>query len=81
PGELGLLINRLMQRRKVTDALELLKAGDELYPQEPRFFARSGEAYATIGDREQAIRMYEKAAALSPFGTESMEMLRRLKAR
>lgn len=79
PGQIGIVVNRLMQRRKAAEALELLAVAREAFPQEPGFFARSGEAYAAVGKREEAIRMYEQAAALMPHGTESMEMLRRLK--
>jgi len=68
-----------MQKRRLAEALELLNVGRELYPEEPGFWARTGEVYATLGDREQAIRMYEKAQALLPAGSESMEMLRRLR--
>lgn len=79
PGQLAIAINRLMQKRRIADALELLNAGRELYPEDAGYWARSGEAYATLGDREQAIRMYEKAQALFPGGSESIEMLRRLR--
>jgi len=57
----------------------LLNVGRDLYPEEAGFWARSGEVYATLGDREQVIRMYEKAQSLFPAGSESMEMLRRLR--
>jgi polyisoprenoid-binding protein YceI len=78
-GQLGIAINRLMQKRRIAEALDLLNVGRELYPEEAGFWARTGEVYATLGDREQAIRMYEKAQALLPAGSESMEMLRRLR--
>jgi polyisoprenoid-binding protein YceI len=78
-GQLGIAINRLMQKRRIADALELLNAGRELYPDDAGFWARSGEAYATLGDRQEAIRMYEKAQALFPGGSEALEMLRRLR--
>ncbi len=80
-GQLGLVINRLMQRRRLDDALLLLAAGIEAYSDEAGFYARSGEAQAALGHREEAIRLYEKAHALAPDGTEAMEMLRRLGAR
>ncbi|MGH2670483.1 MAG: tetratricopeptide repeat protein [bacterium] len=67
-----------MQRRRLDEALPLLAAGIEAYPDETGFYARSGEAQAALGHREEAIRMYEKARALAPEGTEAMEMLRRL---
>jgi polyisoprenoid-binding protein YceI len=77
--QFAILINRLMQRRKVQDALALLKAGVELNPDEYGLHARSGEAYAVLGDREGAIREYELAHKLNAEGTEAIEMLRRLK--
>ncbi len=79
-GQLGIAINRLMQRRRLEEALPLLAAGIEAYPDEPGFYARSGEAQAALGRRDEAIALYEKARALNPEGTEAMEMLRRLQA-
>lgn len=79
PGQLGTLILRLMQHRKVQDALALLHAATEAYPEEAGFHARTGEAYAALGDRANAIKAYEKAQALNPNGTEAREMLRRLR--
>jgi polyisoprenoid-binding protein YceI len=79
PGQLGTLINRLMQHRKLEDALLLLEAAVEAYPEEPGFQARTGEAHAALGHKAQAIAAYEKAQALNPDGTEAREMLRRLR--
>ena len=75
----ALAINRLMQHRQVAEALELLKAAIEAYPNEAGFYARSGEAYAALGKREEAIKMYEKVLTISPDATEALEMLRRLR--
>jgi polyisoprenoid-binding protein YceI len=79
PGQLQVLIQRLMQHRKIDDALALLAVATEAYPEEPEFYARSGEAHAARGDRAKAIAAYEKAQALDPEGTEAKEMLRRLR--
>jgi polyisoprenoid-binding protein YceI len=65
PLQLGIVINRLMQRRRVEEALPLLAAGAEAYP--------------ALGRREEAIAMYEKVQAMVPLSTEAMEMLRRLR--
>lgn len=78
PNQLGTLILRLMQHRKLDDALALLSVATEAYPEEAGFHARMGEAYAAKGDRARAIAAYEKAQALNPNGTEAKEMLRRL---
>ncbi|HEV7242919.1 MAG TPA: YceI family protein [Thermoanaerobaculia bacterium] len=79
PGQLGTLIHRLVQHRKLADALTLLAVAVEAYPEEAGFHARMGEAYAALGDKPRAIAAYEKAQALNPWGTEAKEMLRRLK--
>ena len=78
PQQLGTVILRLIQHRKIDDALALLNAAVEAYPEEAGFHARLGEVYATLGDRPRAIAAYEKAQALNPGGTEAKEMLRRL---
>jgi polyisoprenoid-binding protein YceI len=79
PGQVGIAVSRLMQRRKAAEALLLLDAAIELFPDQPGFYARSGEAYAVLGKREDAIRMHEKSRELMPDGTETAEMLRRLR--
>jgi polyisoprenoid-binding protein YceI len=78
PGQVSLVVQRLIQHRKVEDALPLLLAAVELYPDESGFQARLGEAYAMLNDRPNAIRAYEKAKAINPNHTEALEMLRAL---
>ena len=79
PGQLNLLILRLMQHRRLDDALTLLALATEVYPDESGFQARMGEAYAALGKRAEAIAAYQKAQAINPNATEAREMLRRLK--
>ena len=79
PGQLNTLILRLMQHRKLEDALTLLDVATEAYPGESGFHARMGEAYAALGDKTKAITAYEKAQSINPLNTEAKEMLRRLK--
>jgi polyisoprenoid-binding protein YceI len=79
PGQLGTLIQRLMQHRKLDDALTLLAVATEAWPDESGFHARTGEAYAALGNREKATAAYEKAQTLNAHGTEAREMLRRLR--
>ncbi len=78
PYHIGTVILRLLQHRKLDDALPLLDAAIEAYPDEAGFHARLGEVYAARGDKAHAIAEYEKAQALNPDGTEAKEMLRRL---
>lgn len=79
PGQLNIVILRLIQHRKLQDALTLLAVATEAYPEESGFQARTGEVQASLGDKAAAIRAYEKALAINPDGVEAREMLRRLK--
>src|SRR6185436_8834463 len=78
-GQLNIVIQRLMQRRRFADALELLAIARDAFPAEPGFYARSGEAYASLGQRDEAVRMYGKALELRADYAEAMEMLGRLR--
>ena len=40
-----------------------------------------GEAHAVAGDRELAIRNYERSVAINPRNTDGFEALRRVRAR
>jgi polyisoprenoid-binding protein YceI len=79
PGQLNTVANRLIQHGKVQDALPILIAGAEAWPEESGFHARLGEAYAMLGDKAKAIAAYEKAQTINPHATEAKEMLRRLR--
>ncbi len=77
-GQLTLLANRLLQRRRFQDALEIWKLAAETSPAETTIQARLGETYAALGDRSRALAFYRKALELSPDNPEAIEMLRRL---
>lgn len=79
-GQLNIVIQRFMQRHRFADALELLAIAREAFPAEPGFSARAGEAYASLGQREDAVRMYERALELLPDYPEALEMLGRLRS-
>ena len=79
PGQLNTIANRLIQHGKVQDAVPILIAGSEAYPEESGFHARLGEAYAMLGDKAKAIAAYEKAQTINATATETIEMLRRLR--
>ena len=79
PGQLNTVANRLIQHGKVQDAVPILIAGSEAWPEESGFHARLGEAYAMLGDKAKAIAAYEKAQTINATATETIEMLRRLK--
>ena len=79
-GQLTLVANRLLQRRRFQEALEIWKLAAETAPAETTIQARLGETYAALGDRPRALAFYRKALELSPDNPEAIEMLRRLES-
>ena len=52
----------------------------EDYPQSANVYDSLGEAYMVNGDKELAIRNYQRAAELNPQNANAMEMLKKLRA-
>jgi len=76
--QLGLLGNRLLQRRRFPEAMEIFRLLAAEAPKEAVAQARIGEVYAAMGDREAALAAYRKALELAPRNAEAIEMVRRL---
>ncbi|MGH9947977.1 MAG: S41 family peptidase [Pyrinomonadaceae bacterium] len=70
---------RLAAMQKMDDAIEMLKINTELYPESANAFDSLGEAYATAGKRDEAIKSYEKALKIDPGFASSRDALRKLK--
>ncbi len=62
-------------------AIEVFQLNAAAFPGSANAFDSLGEAYKTRGDRELAIRAYEKALALDPSMTSAVEALRELRSR
>ena len=56
----------LLSAKKVTDAIEVLKLNTQLFPNSFNAYDSLGEAYAAAGNRELAVKSYEKSIALNP---------------
>jgi glyoxylase-like metal-dependent hydrolase (beta-lactamase superfamily II) len=78
-NELNMLGYQLMWREMNEEAIEIFKLNIQSYPESANPYDSLGEAYEKIGDHERAIEMYEKAVALDPNMTPSVEALRKLK--
>ena len=76
-------INRLgywlLNKRKVDEAIELFKMNTEDYPASANAYDSLGEAYKIKGDKEQAIRSYQKSVELNPDNKNGVEALKRLR--
>lgn len=69
----------LMGRSRVDAAIEVFKLNVEDYPRSANVYDSLAEAYLNRGDKELAIRFYEKAVATDPHFASSLEALRKLK--
>ena len=77
-GQLNLLGHRLLQQRKIAEALAVFRANAEAYPESADVWDDLADAYAASAQRERALEASRKSLAIEPNGTEALEMLRRL---
>ena len=78
PDQVALVANRLLQRRRLPEALAIFRLAASEAPREAVLQARVGETCAAMGDRAAALAAYRKALELAPQNPEAMEMVRRL---
>jgi CubicO group peptidase (beta-lactamase class C family) len=76
---LNVLGYALLRQRKVKDAIEVFKLNVELFPQSGNPYDSLAEAYMVNGDKETAIKNYEKSLELDPKNTNAVEMLKQLR--
>ena len=55
-----------MEENKLADAIALFSANVELFPKEANSYDSLGEAYLAKGDKEKALKYYQKALAVDP---------------
>lgn len=73
--ELNTLGYRLLQMKKVADAIEIFKLNVEIYPQASNAYDSLGEAYMLHGDKELAIVNYKKSLELDPKNSNATAQL------
>lgn len=78
-GQLNALGYRLLGMKRVAEAIEIFKLNAETYPQSANVYDSLGEAHMVSGDRESAVRNYQKAVELNPQNTNAVEMLKKLR--
>jgi CubicO group peptidase (beta-lactamase class C family) len=79
-GQLNGLGYRLMQMKRLKDAIEILKLNVETYPQGFNTYDSLGEAYMENGDKQLAIQNYKKSLELNPRNTGAVEKLKKLES-
>jgi hypothetical protein len=72
---------RLIEMKHLEHAIEIFKLNVESYPQSANAYDSLAEAYMIIGNKDLAIKNYEKSLELNPANSNAVEMLRKLKAK
>jgi FKBP-type peptidyl-prolyl cis-trans isomerase len=78
-GDVNALGYRLLSRKRVPEAIEILKLNVEAYPNSANVYDSLGEAYFVSGNTALAIQNYEKSLLLDPANTNAAMMLKKLK--
>jgi CubicO group peptidase (beta-lactamase class C family) len=68
----------LMSALKVKDAIEVFKQNVEDYPQSSNVYDSLGEAYMRGGEKDLAIKNYQRSLELDPKNTGAVEALKKL---
>jgi len=79
PRQLNSLGYQLLGMERVKDAIEIFKLNIEVYPKNANCHDSLGEAYMANGDKENAIKHYEKALELDPKMESAIKALRKLR--
>ena len=70
-----------LQDNKVKEAIAVFQLNVEAYPNSSNVYDSLGEAYAVAGEKELAIKNYEKSVELNPKNEGGIEALKKLKAK
>src|SRR5215475_5708528 len=69
----------LLRSKRVNEAIEVFKQNVSDYPQSANAYDSLGEAYMVNGDRDLAIKNYERSVELAPNNTNGIEALKKLR--
>jgi len=69
----------LSGKHKTSEAIEIFKLNTVAYPQSSNAFDSLAEAYQVSGNKELAIKNYQKAVELDPTNLHAIDMLKKLK--
>ena len=77
-ASLNALGYRLLGMKKVPEAIAIFKLNAEAYPRSANVYDSLAEAYWAGGDRDQAIRNYQRSLALNPQNGNARDQLKKL---
>jgi CubicO group peptidase (beta-lactamase class C family) len=69
----------LMGKKKMKEAIEIFKLNVDAYPEAFNVYDSLGEAYMKNGDKELAIKNYEKSVQINPENQSGIDALKKLK--
>jgi tetratricopeptide (TPR) repeat protein len=69
----------LLRNQKIKEAIEIFKLNVETFPQSANVYDSLGEAYMVNGDKESAIKNYEKSLELDSQNPNAVERLKKLR--
>ncbi len=72
---------RFLQAGKVKEAIEVFKMNVEAFPKSSNVYDSLAEAYMANGDKELAIKNYQKSVELDPNNANGVEVLKKLQAK
>lgn len=77
--ELNTLGYQLLEMKKIREAIAIFQLNVEAYPQSFNTYDSLGEAYMAAGEKELAIKNYERSLELNPLNTNAVERLKKLR--
>ena len=78
-SQLNNLGYQMMKENKMENAIKLFELNVEEYPNSANTYDSLGEAYMNAGNKELAIKNYEKSLQLNPQNKNAEEMLKKLR--
>ncbi|MEO6051053.1 MAG: tetratricopeptide repeat protein [Pyrinomonadaceae bacterium] len=69
----------LLRNQKATEAIEIFKLNVEIFPRSFNVYDSLAEAYLVNGNKEPALKNYERSLELNPQNTKAVEMLKKLR--
>ena len=71
----------LLRANKVKEAIEMFKLNVDAFPKSSNVYDSLGEAYMVNGDKDLAIKNYQKSVELDPKNANGFEALKKLQAK
>ena len=80
-SEMNVIGYEFLNQKKYDEAVAVLKLNVEAFPKSSNAFDSLGEAYMLEGERDLAIKNYEKSLELDPRNTNAVDKLNILRAK